>query len=580
MKRHLQIIIITFAIIITFVFTAFADDDAWLYAYFTGNGEDGLHLAYSEDGLEWKPLNHGGSYLTPMIGNQKLMRDPCVIEVPDGFFHMVWTVSWNDRVIGYANSPDLIHWSVQKEIPVMQHEETARNCWAPEIFYDEQFDHYVIFWSTTIPGRFPETAGSSESDYNHRIYCTTTSDFESFTATRLFFDPGFNCIDGTIIKSDDDYVMFFKDETLNPPEKNIKITRAASPHGPWGKVSKAITGDFWAEGPTSIEADGKRIVFFDKYRKNSFGAVASHDLVNWNDISGRIQFPKDVRHGTAIAVKKDVIGTLLDYDSDPVVRVEQAPFTLREVVYKTVGDTKLKLHIFEPEHRREGDILPAIVFYFGGGWVGGTATHFYPHCKYLASRGMLAVAAEYRVESRDGTTPVECVQDGKSAIRWMREHATELGIDPNRIAAGGGSAGGHVAAATGVLLDFEEDGENLQVSSQPDALVLFNPVLDTTVERWEKRVGEHAVALSPPHNVREDLPPCIIFNGTADKITPIDLTEHFVETMLEAGNVCALMKFADVGHGFFNWERHDNEYFRVTVKAMDAFLVETGMLDK
>lgn len=175
-------------------------DTVFLFSYFTGNGEDGLHLAYSEDGYTWKALADGASFLTPTAGGDKLMRDPCIIRGKDGKFHMVWTVSWNEKGIGYATSEDLIHWSEQRFIPVMAHEEGARNTWAPELFYDEDQDLYLIFWSTTITGLYPETQSMEENAYNHRIYYVTTKDFESFSETKLFYEPGFNVIDGTLIK--------------------------------------------------------------------------------------------------------------------------------------------------------------------------------------------------------------------------------------------------------------------------------------------------------------------------------------------------------------------------------------------
>jgi len=288
-----------------------AGDACYLFSYFTGNGEDGLHLAYSFDGLSWKALNGGRSYVKPVVGNSKLMRDPCIVTGPDGLFHMVWTVSWNDRCIGYANSADLIHWSEQLEIPVMSHEPEARNCWAPELFYDAAKKQYVIFWSTTIPGRFPESEASSESKYNHRMYCTTTRDFKTFTPTRLFYDPGFNCIDGTLIEANGTYVMFFKDETLDPPQKNIKVTTAVHAEGPYGPASAPITGDYWAEGPTAIRIGGLWYVYFDKYRLHSYGAVRSSDLKRWEDVSSLLAFPEGIRHGTVFAVSKAVLDRLL-----------------------------------------------------------------------------------------------------------------------------------------------------------------------------------------------------------------------------------------------------------------------------
>ncbi len=574
--------LISLALLVLICFTAVsvsAGENAYLFSYFINNGEDGFHLAMSRDGLNWSALNHDSSYITPVIGNSQLMRDPCITKGLDGLFHMVWTVSWNDRLVGHASSTDLINWSEQQEIPVMMHEETARNCWAPEIFYDDHFGQYIIYWSTTIPERFTETAASSETDYNHRIYCTTTSDFVNFTPTRLFLDPGFNCIDGTINKrGDSDYVMFFKDETLNPPAKNIKITYSSSPHGPWSAASAPITGGYWAEGPTALFVDGVWTVYFDKYRKHAFGAVQSRDLEHWQDISDRISFPEAIHHGTAFAVDNAVLDTLLAYDRDPVLRQEKAPYNFRKATYKTVGDSSLALHVFEPKQHRNGEKCPAVIFFFGGGWHGGTPSQFYPHCKYLASRGIVAISAEYRVKSRNGTSPSECVKDGKSAIRWLRKHADEFGVDPEKIVAGGGSAGGHVAASTAIVPGVEEEGENLGVSSCPDALVLFNPVLDTTLERWKKLVGGDGKFLSPLHHIRKDLPPAILFNGTADTTTPVDIAESFEQRMLAAGNVCTLMKSEGVKHGFFNLGRHDNVPFRDTVKAMDGFLTELGYL--
>lgn len=139
------------------------ENDIYLFSYFKDNGQDGLHLAYSYDGLKWHALKNDQSFLTPQIGNAKLMRDPCILLDADDTFHMVWTVSWWDKGIGYASSKDLINWSEQKFIPVMEHEPDAKNCWAPEIFYDDQKDQYLIFWATTIPGRFPDTDFQSNS---------------------------------------------------------------------------------------------------------------------------------------------------------------------------------------------------------------------------------------------------------------------------------------------------------------------------------------------------------------------------------------------------------------------------------
>ena len=152
-----------------------------------------------------------------------------------------------------------------------------------------------------------------------------------------------------------------------------------------------------------------------------------------------------------------------------VATAEPKPSTI--VTYKKIDSHQLKLHVFNPKGHKKGDARPAIIFFFGGGWNGGTVAQFYPQSEYLAERGMVAISAEYRVKSRHKTTPLECVKDGNSAIRWVRTHAKELGIDPDKILAGGGSAGGHVAAATGTTKGIFEEGEDTKVSSRPDALL-------------------------------------------------------------------------------------------------------------
>ena len=287
------------------------ETEVYLFSFFQNNGEDGLHLAYSYDALKWKALKNNKSFLKPEVSQDKLMRDPCIIKGPDNKFHMVWTVSWTDKGIGYANSSDLIHWSDQQFIPVMKHEPTARNSWAPELFYDEDSGQYIIYWATTIPGRFPETAATAESDYNHRLYYTTTKDFKSFTKTELFYDKGFNVIDGTIQKINGEYKMFVKNETLKPvEEKNIRMVSSKSLLGEYSEASEPITTS-WVEGPTAIETEEGWIVYFDQYTRHQMGAVRSKDLVNWTDISDKISFPDGTRHGTIFKVKESVLNKLL-----------------------------------------------------------------------------------------------------------------------------------------------------------------------------------------------------------------------------------------------------------------------------
>ncbi len=281
----------------------------YLFTSFRGNGEDGLHLAYSRDGYKWIDL--GGPFLKPQAGVSRLMRDPCIIEGPDGIFHMVWTSGWGEKGISYANSRDLLRWSGQKYIEVMAHEPNARNCWAPEIFYDESGRQFLVFWSTTIPGRFPETGKGGDKGWNHRMYCTTTRDFKHFTPTRLFYEPGFNVIDGTIVNAGDRYVMFLKNETRYPPQKNIRMATSKEALGPYGPASPPITGDYWAEGPSAIRIGDHWFVYFDKYRKGQYGAVRSKDLKTWTDVSDLVSFPAGHRHGTVLQVSSEIVNRII-----------------------------------------------------------------------------------------------------------------------------------------------------------------------------------------------------------------------------------------------------------------------------
>ncbi|MGO4770574.1 prolyl oligopeptidase family serine peptidase [Flavobacterium sp. W22_SRS_FK3] len=283
--------------------------DGYVFTYFKGNGEDGLHLAYSEDGYKWNTLKNDTSFLTPEVGKDKLMRDPCVIKGGDGLYHMVWTVSWTDKGIGYASSKDLIHWSKQEFIPVMGHEEKARNTWAPEITYDEKLKTYMIYWASTIDGKFLETKSEEEKGYNHRIYYTTTKDFKKFSKTKLLYEPGFNVIDASIVKTDNGFTMYLKDETKVPVQKNLKIATSKKLKGPYTKASEPITGDYWAEGPTAIKIDNKWIVYFDKYTQKKYGAVKQTSK-GWEDISEQVSFPAGTRHGTVIKVSAAEIDAL------------------------------------------------------------------------------------------------------------------------------------------------------------------------------------------------------------------------------------------------------------------------------
>lgn len=261
-----------------------------------------------------------------------------------------------------------------------------------------------------------------------------------------------------------------------------------------------------------------------------------------------------------------------------------------EVLYKTVDGIKLNLWIFKPENHKLTDNAPAIVFFFGGGWNAGSPSQFVKHCEYLSARGMVAIVADYRVKSRHGVPAKECVSDAKSAIRWVRENASKLGVDGNKIAAGGGSAGGHLAAACATLPKFDDENENKSISSKPNALVLFNPALvigpidgrekesNENLAGLEKRMGTKPENISPYHNVVGKLPPTIIFHGTSDTTVPFISVELFTKRMHEFGNKCTLVAYRGEGHGFFNYGKNSNAIFVDVVHKMDEFLVSLGYL--
>ncbi len=280
----------------------------YIFSYFVGQA-DGLHLAYSTDGYHWNALADNKSLLVPQIGKDKLMRDPSICQGPDGTFHMVWTSSWTDRIIGHASSKDLVHWSSQEAIPVMMHENEAKNCWAPEITYDPFGKKFWIYWATTIPGRHSAVNTSeAEKGLNHRIYCTTTRNFKKFSKTRMFFNPDFSVIDAAIVRDrkNKDFIMFLKNENSAPAEKNIRISRARRiKDGFPVQVSEPVHGDYWAEGPAPLFLeDGTLIVYFDRYNDGCYGAAVSHDNGRtWSDVPDeKLSFPEGIRHGTAFSI--------------------------------------------------------------------------------------------------------------------------------------------------------------------------------------------------------------------------------------------------------------------------------------
>lgn len=275
------------------------NNKVYLFTSFHEPADAGLRMLYSYDGYKWNGLDT--VLLKPIVGNQKVMRDPSMVQGPDGTFHLVWTSSWRgDNGFGYASSKDLIHWSEQRFLPVMQAERSVVNVWAPEIFYDDVYKQYIIIWASCIPGKFDK--GIEEDSNNHRMYYTITKDFDVFTKTQLFIDPGFSVIDAVIVKrATKDYVLVLKDNTR--PERNLKVAFAETPIGPWKNISKPFSDKF-TEGPSVVKLKDEWLIYFDSYQKKIYEAVSTKDFVQFENVTTKVTVPAGHKHGTIVPVKR------------------------------------------------------------------------------------------------------------------------------------------------------------------------------------------------------------------------------------------------------------------------------------
>jgi acetyl esterase/lipase len=251
------------------------------------------------------------------------------------------------------------------------------------------------------------------------------------------------------------------------------------------------------------------------------------------------------------------------------------PTPSKVIIYKSIDNVKLKLYIFDPAEVNLKPV-PVIVFFHGGGWKRGDPSQFYRHCQYLASQGILAISAQYRLLS-DKITVRDCVTDGKSAIRWLRQNAKKFNIDPNLIAAAGGSAGGHIAACTALIDKYDETSEDLKISSKPNALILFNPALDITILKITPILGEEPFNLSPAHHLDKTLPPTLIMHGTADTAVPIESVRKFSRHAGKIGCNCHLVEFKGRPHAFFNYSK-SKEDFQTCLDEVEDFLVSLGYI--
>lgn len=283
--------------------------DYYLFTSFHEPADAGLRLLYSEDGMHWDSIP--GVWLKPELGKNQLMRDPSMVRTPDGTFHLVWTTSWKgDLGFGYAHSKDLVHWSEQRMIPVMAHDTTTVNVWAPEIFYDDEQEQFVVVWASCVPGRFEK--GIEDEYNNHRLYYITTKDFETLSPTQLFYDPGFSVIDAVLVKrAKNDYVMVLKDNTR--PERDLKVAFAENLLGPYSAASAPFTETF-VEGPTVAKVGEDYLIYFDVYRKKIFGAMRTRDFLTFTDETANISIPEGHKHGTILKVPQEVVDNLLNIE--------------------------------------------------------------------------------------------------------------------------------------------------------------------------------------------------------------------------------------------------------------------------
>jgi acetyl esterase len=268
--------------------------------------------------------------------------------------------------------------------------------------------------------------------------------------------------------------------------------------------------------------------------------------------------------------------TLLQ-SADPLLAAEPPG---EKHIYKEVDDRELAIYVVKPQLWTAQDCRPAVIFFHGGGWTGGAPGQFSEHSQYLASRGMVCFQVQYRLLNKsDQQPPITCTQDAKSAMRWVRQRYKEFGIDPQRIASGGGSAGGHLAAFVGTIDGGDAPQDDLTISAKSNAMLLFNPVYDNGPGGWgTARVGERFAEFSPLHNLTKDDPPSIVFLGTEDKLIPVATAEKFRDESLSLEVFSELHTYAGQPHGFFNVSQDSGRWYIETLTATDRFLAKLGWL--
>jgi hypothetical protein len=281
---------------------------AWLFAYFKEPANQGIYLALSRDGIHYTTLNGDQPWVVPAQPGE-LMRDVYLTRGPDQRFHMVWTWNWRGNSLGYASSPDLLTWSTQKQIPIMQGFPQTNNVWAPEIYWDSPQSKWLIIWSSSM----------KDSDTGHRIWSSLTPDFDTFSKPAIFFDPGYVVIDATIFHAAaGPYRLIFKQQTLDPLTFQVRVATGQTLEGPWTNISGPIN-ESWSEGPSAIQIGNRYIVFYDHYRapRARYEAVATTDWKHWDDITEEISLPPNSKHGSFLKITDDEATRLLARHDPP-----------------------------------------------------------------------------------------------------------------------------------------------------------------------------------------------------------------------------------------------------------------------
>lgn len=309
MKHTLLTVLLTLALMSVCAVSA---TEIYVSTSFYEPANEGLRFVYSRDGVHWDSIP--GTFLRPEVGTQRVMRDPSIVKGQDGTFHLVWTCSWKgDLGFGYSSSRDLIHWSQERFVKVMD-DTTTVNVWAPELFYDDERRQYMVIWASCVPGRFAD--GQEAHDNNHRLYYTTTTDFKTFGKARLLLEPGFSCIDATVVKRGvKDYVLVFKDNSRS--QRSLKVAFASSPYGPWSKASEAFTEKF-SEGPSVAKVNDWWCIYYDSYRRKVYGAARTKDFIHFENQTDDVDFPIGHKHGTVFMVEDSVVEKLIRQNTDAV----------------------------------------------------------------------------------------------------------------------------------------------------------------------------------------------------------------------------------------------------------------------